>query len=429
MSRPRAALAALFAIWIAAPACGLPEEPRRAARAVDVSLPLETLLVQGVVPPRTTLDALLRSHGLEADVTVRVVDAVRGVFDPRRLRSLQPFQLERTVVGALRGFEYEIDADSFLRVRPVGPSAEAIHAEVLPIPKTREMASVAGEINADAPSLFAAMKAAGGSDDLALTLAGIFSGEIDFNSEVQPGDAFKVVFERFRRDRGPVSLGEVTVAEYVNEGRVLRAILFTPPDGRPGRYDEQGRSLKRFFLRSPLKFEPRVTSGFSMRRMHPVLHTARAHRGVDYAAPPGSPVVSVAPGTVISVTSDSTNGRMVRIRHSSGYETYYLHLSRFAAGLRARARVDQGDVIGYVGSSGLATGPHLHYGLTKNGAFVNPIAEHRRMPPGAPIAAAAMPAFRIVRDKALAGLAAAGQGAGQIAQSDEITQLPSSGQP
>jgi murein DD-endopeptidase MepM/ murein hydrolase activator NlpD len=138
--------------------------------------------------------------------------------------------------------------------------------------------------------------------------------------------------------------------------------------------------------------------------MHPVLHTARAHRGVDYAAAYGAPVVSVAPGVVVSASYDNTNGRMVRVRHASGYETYYLHLSGFARGIRAGVRVDQSDVLGYVGSSGLSTGTHLHYGLTKNGAFVNPIAEHRRMPPGEPIPPEAMAAFGIVRDKALADL-------------------------
>jgi murein DD-endopeptidase MepM/ murein hydrolase activator NlpD len=260
------------------------------------------------------------------------------------------------------------------------------------------------------------MKAAGEGPDLAVAVAAIFSGEIDFNSEVQLGDRVTVAFERVVRGEGrPQAYGDISAARFVNEGRVLQAIRFTPPVGKPGYYDADGRSLKRFFLKSPLKFEPRVTSGFSSRRMHPVLHTARAHRGVDYAAAPGSPVVAVAHGTVVAASYDQTNGRMVRVRHSSGYESYYLHLSGFGRGIRAGARVDQSDVIGYVGSTGLATGPHLHYGLTKNGAFVNPIAEHRRMPPGEPIPASLMEAFRAVRDRALAELASA-PAAPQLAQ-------------
>jgi murein DD-endopeptidase MepM/ murein hydrolase activator NlpD len=361
-----------------------------------------------VVPPRTTLHSLLASHGLDPDVVARTVEAAADVFDLRRLRSLQPFQLERTLIGTLRRFEYEIDADSVLRVRAVEAASGAVKAEVLPIPKSLEMATAAGEITKGASSLFAAMTATGEGPDLALGLATVFSGEIDFNSEVQLGDRFVVVFERFRREGRPSTYGELYAAEYVDsEGRVLRAIRFAPPGGKPAYYDEDGRSRKRFFLKSPLKFEPRVTSGFSNRRRHPVLHTSRAHRGVDYGAPHGAPVVAVAPGTVMTASYDGANGRMVRLRHASGYQTYYLHLSRFGAGVRPGVRVDQGDVIGYVGSTGLSTGPHLHYGLTKDGVFVNPIAEHKRMPPGEPIPASSMEAYREIRDEALTQLAAA----------------------
>jgi murein DD-endopeptidase MepM/ murein hydrolase activator NlpD len=372
---------------------------------VDVLLPLETLLLQGLVPPNTTLDGLLRAQGLGPDAVVGAVEAAGRVFNPRRLRAMQSFQLERTIAGALKRFEYEIDDDSFLTVRPSDGTSSDLTAEVMPIPKILEPARASAAITADAPSLFAAMKAAGEGPDLAVAVASIFSGEIDFNSEVQQGDRLVVAFDRVRREGRPGSYGEIRAALFENDGRVLTAVRFAPEGGKPGYYDADGRSLKRFFLKSPLKFEPRVTSGFSLRRMHPVLHTARAHRGVDYAAAPGSPVVAVAPGTVVSATYDQSNGRMVRLRHSSGYETYYLHLSGFARGIRAGGRVDQSDVIGYVGSTGLATGPHLHYGLTKNGAFVNPIAEHRRMPPGEPIPASLMAEFRSVRDNALAALA------------------------
>jgi len=138
--------------------------------------------------------------------------------------------------------------------------------------------------------------------------------------------------------------------------------------------------------------------------MHPVLHTARAHRGVDYAAPSGAPVVSIAAGRVVSATFDNANGRMVRVRHSSGYESYYLHLSAFAPGIKAGASISQGETIGRVGATGLATGPHLHYGLKKNGVFVNPLQEHRNLPPGDPVPASAMAAFTAERDHALAAL-------------------------
>jgi murein DD-endopeptidase MepM/ murein hydrolase activator NlpD len=392
-------------------------EPQAAvttARA-DVPLPSELTVVRGIVPRNSTLDAMLREHGVAPGWVQSVITSAREAFDPRRLRSLQPFSLERTIDGALALFEYEIDADWFLRIRPeedpncdpgradeIAP--ECLRAEVLPIPKTLQHVSAAGRIDAATPSLFQAIEGAGERPELAIGIAEIFSGEIDFNTELQPGDAFRVTFERFVREGRPNGYGEITAAEFQNEGRVLRAILFTPPGGKPAYYDEQGRSLRRFFLRSPLKFEPRITSHFSTRRMHPVLHTARAHRGVDYAAPHGADVVAIASGTVVSATFDRANGRMVRVRHASGYESYYLHLSAFGSGIRAGTHVTQGQVIGRVGATGLATGPHLHYGLKKNGVFVNPLTEHRNLPPGEPVPAEAMTAFAAIRDRALEDL-------------------------
>lgn len=246
------------------------------------------------------------------------------------------------------------------------------------------------------------MEAAGERIELAIALAEIFSGEIDFNTELQPGDRFALAFERFTRAGRPPTYGDIWAAEFHNDGRTVRGVRFTVPGEKPAYYDEQGRSLRRFFLRSPLKFEPRVTSRFSASRRHPVLDTTRAHRGVDYGAPTGAPVVAVASGTVVSRSVDATNGRMVRLRHASGYESYYLHLSAFGSGLRAGARVEQGETIGRVGASGLVTGPHLHYGLTKNGAFVNPLREHLNLPPGQPVPETSMEAFRIERDRAWA---------------------------
>ena len=377
--------------------------PSSGASLRDIFLTPDTMVLRGEVPRNTTLEALLRTQGIAQAAVGDVIAAARTVFDPRRLRAAQPFSLERTLDGALRAFEYEIDAESFLRVTATGIS-RALHAELVPIPKTLERVVAAGTIDEATPSLFQAMEATGEGAELTIALAGIFAGEIDFNSEVQPGDRFTVAFDKYTRPDRPATYGHITAAEFQNEGRVVKAIRFTSADGRSGYYDEQGRSLKRFFLRSPLKFEPRVTSRFSTRRMHPVLHTARAHRGVDYGAPHGAPVVAVSSGSVVSATSDAVNGRMVRLRHTSGYESYYLHLSAFAAGIRRGVHVDQGQSVGRVGATGLATGPHLHYGLKKNGAWVDPLREHRRMPPGEPIPAASMAAFTAVRDEAAAQL-------------------------
>lgn len=377
------------------------------ARTGDVVLKADTALSHGFVPRNSTLDGLLREHGLTGEATAKLIAAARPLFDPRRLRSAQPYSLVRTLEGALRYFEYEIDGDSVLRITAGGPSADAIRAEVLPIPKTLEEAVAAGTIGGATPSLFQAMSAAGERPELSVALAEVFSGEIDFNSELQPDDSFVVAFERYTRDGRPDSYGNVTAAEFRNDGRLLRAFRFAPPGGKPDYFDEEGRSLRRFFLRTPLKFEPRITSRFSLSRMHPVLHTARAHRGVDYAAPTGAPVVAVASGTVVSATFDSSNGRMIRLRHASGYESNYLHLSAFAKGMRAGAHVAQGQLVGLVGSTGLATGPHLHYALRKNGVFVDPLREQRNLPPGDPVPASALAAFQDARDRALLQLSPA----------------------
>ena len=195
---------------------------------------------------------------------------------------------------------------------------------------------------------------------------------------------------------------EDMAVEFVNAGRRVRAVRFTPDGGSPGYYDERGTSMKRFFLASPLKFQPVVTSGFSKSRLHPVLREYRAHLGVDYRAPSGAPVVAVSDGVVLSAGMAGASGRLVHLRHANGFESEYLHLS--AVSVRAGERVQQGDVIGRVGSSGLATGPHLDYRLKKNGSFVNPVTAHRAMPPADPVPADQMKAFAAARDAAFTEL-------------------------
>jgi murein DD-endopeptidase MepM/ murein hydrolase activator NlpD len=405
MTRLRILSLALTTFVVVA-ACGS-DAPPPASPGRDIVLTPDTALVRGEVAERATLDTMLRENGLAEQVVTAVVDAARAVFDPRRLRASQPFVLERSLEGGLRHFEYEIDADSLLRVTPVSPGADDLRAELSSIPKTVERDVVSATIDDSTPSLFQAMDATGESAELTIALAQVFAGEIDFNTEVQSGDRFALAFERFVRELRPTTYGAITAAEFHNDGREIRAVRFTPPGGEPGYFDEQGRSLRRFFLRSPLKLDPRITSRYSSSRFHPVLQRPRAHRGVDYGAPTGAPVIAVATGTVVSATFDSVNGRMVRIRHGSGYDSYYLHLSAFTDGVRSGARVDQGQTIGLVGSTGLATGPHLHYGLQKNGAWVDPLREHRNMPPGDPVPAAAMEAFRIVSEQALGALESA----------------------
>ena len=408
-------LPALLCSLFGAAACRADNPPSAAPSLTDVFLTPDTTLVNGVVPRNTTLETILRDQGLDWSTVSAAIEVTRSVFDPRRLRSSQPFLIETTREGALRLFEYEIDADSFLRVAPVGIGGTSLRAEVLPIPKTLEHARAAGMINDVSPSLYQAMAVTGESPELTLALAQIFASEIDFNTELRRGDRFALAYERYTREAGSVTYGTIEAAEFHNDDRVIRAIRFTPPGGEADYFDEDGRSLRRFFLKSPLSFEPRVTSRYSLRRLHPVLRTTQAHRGVDYGAPTGAPVVAVASGTVVSATNDRVNGRMVRLRHTNGYQTYYLHLSAFSRGIRTGVRVEQGDTIGRVGATGLATGPHLHYGMRKNGAWVDPVREHRNMPPGDPVPAAAMDEFLILRDRALEQLTGAMQASAQSA--------------
>jgi murein DD-endopeptidase MepM/ murein hydrolase activator NlpD len=403
----RAGLVAVLCVSLTlAGACSgaRPPEPRRSS-AADIVLTPETEVIRGQVPRNATLDSLLRDAGTREDLIPGIVSLARGVFDPRRLRTDQSYELVRTLDGSVRSFEYEIDADRFLRIAaPQDRPPTELAAEVVPYRKERAIVSLRGAISRDRPSLFEAMDAAGEKPDLSIALAEIFGGDIDFNSDLQPGDSFSVAFEKVFREQGFAGYGAVAAAEFVNEGRALRAIRFTPPGVKPGYYDENGRSLRRFFLKSPLKFEPRVSSRFSSGRLHPILRVVRPHLGVDYLAPIGAPVVSVAGGVVTSAGFNGGAGRTVQIRHPNGYETYYLHLSGIAAGIRPGVRVEQGELIGRVGTSGLSTGPHLDYRIRKNGAFVNPLTEHRKFPPGEPLPPSCLAQFNAERDRAVARL-------------------------
>jgi murein DD-endopeptidase MepM/ murein hydrolase activator NlpD len=367
----------------------------------DILLSLETTVVSSRVHAGATLASLLRAEHVALADTAAIVSQAASVFDLRKVRANQPYRLETTHTGTVRGFEYEIDGDRFLRVGR-SPDQELV-ARVLPIPKTRSVVVVSGQIDREHTSLVAALDAAGETIDLTLALAEIFGGEIDFSTELQPGDRFELSVEKqFRDDHEFAGYGPILAAEFTNAGRHVQAMRFTPENGSPAYFDEHGRSMRRFFLASPLKFQPVVTSAFSSARMHPVLREVRAHLGVDYRAPAGSPVVAVADGMVVSAGMSGGAGRMVHLRHANGFETEYLHLSAIA--VRAGTHVRQGELIGRVGSSGLATGPHLDYRLKKNGAFINPVTAHRAMPPADPIPAAEMAAFEAARDRAMAAL-------------------------
>jgi murein DD-endopeptidase MepM/ murein hydrolase activator NlpD len=268
-------------------------------------------------------------------------------------------------------------------------------------PKETRRQAVEADITREHASLVGSLDAQGEAVGLALRLADILGGEVDFNTDLQRGDRLTALFERVVRNGAPGEYGAVDAAVLQNVGRRIVAIRFDGPDGKPAWFDEDGRSLKRQFLKSPLPFEPRITSGFSLSRVHPIYGDRRPHLGVDYGAPTGTSVVAVSSGVVESAEWAGDAGRMVVLRHASGYETLYLHLSAFAPGLHPGQRVDQGALIGRVGQTGAATAPHLDYRIKRNGVYVNPMAELARMPKGEPIAPDALPAFQVARDRAL----------------------------
>lgn len=377
--------------------------PPARARGADVLLRAETQTIESRVPARATLDSLLRQHELQADLILAAVESARTVFNPRQLRADQPYRLVRSLDGLLREFEYEIDADRFLRIiNRDRDQPGSLDAQIVPIPKVAVVSAMSGEISAETSSLIASVNDAGETVLLAMALAEIFSGEVDFNNDLQPGDRFEVLFEKFTRDEAFAGYGSVLGATLRVDGREYRAFRWVDPaTKRAAYYDEHGRSLRRMLLSSPLRFEPRITSRFSRSRLHPVHGVRRPHLGVDYAAPHGSAVVAVADGVVVSAGWGGGGGNTVRIRHAGGFESYYLHLSSFGKGIRAGARVAQNQVIGRVGSTGTATGPHLDYRLRRNGAFVNPVTVHRQQPPGEPIQSVHRAAFLEARDDVL----------------------------
>jgi murein DD-endopeptidase MepM/ murein hydrolase activator NlpD len=245
-------------------------------------------------------------------------------------------------------------------------------------------------------SLFNAVEEAGESPELAMRLAQIFGYDLDFYTDPRKGDTFRVILEKKLYRNGQTGgYGKIYAAEYENGGKKYEALLFHDPAGQPGYYNMDGKSLQKMFLRSPLKFGAPITSHFSNSRFHPILKIYRAHLGTDYGAPVGTPVQAIGSGRVIFAGRKSGDGNMVHIRHSNGYETMYLHLSRMF--VHAGQNVEIGKVIGLVGSTGLSTGPHLDFRILQRGSFKN--FERLGLPPSDPVTKKNWPEFAAVREK------------------------------
>jgi murein DD-endopeptidase MepM/ murein hydrolase activator NlpD len=241
----------------------------------------------------------------------------------------------------------------------------------------RRISNASGTINS---SLFVAAQKAGLPDNLTMELANIFGWDIDFALDIREGDKFTILYEELYLDGEKVENGDILAAEFINSGKIFQAIRYTDQGGNTDYYSPDGKSMRKQFLRTPVEFS-RISSGFSLGRKHPVLNRIRAHKGVDYAASTGTPIKATANGKIIHRGSKGGYGNAIIIQHGTQYSTLYAHMSRYKGGLRKGSRVKQGQIIGYVGSSGLATGPHLHYEFRVNGVHRDPL---RVKLPGAP---------------------------------------------
>jgi murein DD-endopeptidase MepM/ murein hydrolase activator NlpD len=313
-----------------------------------------------------TFAALLARFGVDPAVAARLVRENGG---EKPFRALRPGMTVRALTadhGDLLSLRFMSGQDTVLGF---DRAAEGFRTFEGPAELSRAIHVKAGEIQS---SLFATTDEVGLPDNIAIQLADIFGGDIDFHRDLRKGDRFSVIYETFYHQGRALNTGRVLAAEFVNDGKSYRAVWFEAEGGGGSYYTPDGKSLRKAFLRSPLEFS-RVTSGFKM-RFHPLLKQWRAHNGVDYGAPTGTRVRATGDAVVESAGWVNGYGKVVTLRHGGGITTVYAHLSRFGEGVHKGVRVSQGDVIGYVGATGWATGPHLHYEFRVNNQHRNPLA-------------------------------------------------------
>ncbi len=362
----------------------------------------------GVITRGRTLSDLLRADGVTPQSINRIAQALKGHFNFRRAMPGHSYRLVRDAAGNVQEFRYQVSVtQSFTITRVGGELSVSREDDELEARSTR----IAGVITS---TLYQSVTNLGEDGSLARDFADIFAWDVDFQRKVRPGDSYQILYERLYRNTGGretyVRPGRILAARFQGKGGEFTAVYFESRGGRGGYYRPDGSSVEGEFLMAPLR-HARITSSYSAARRHPILKITRPHRGIDYAASIGTPVWSVADGVVIQRSWTGGNGNLVQVRHENGYVSSYAHLSRYADGLRVGDRVEQKQVIGYVGQTGLATGPHVCFRIQKNGRYVDP--NRLRMPAGMPIARAQVPAFRAARDARLAELAGQHRMAGQ----------------
>jgi len=349
--------------------------------------------IEGDVKERSTLFKSLS----EKNIPLRWIDLIISKLKPyvnfKKIKG-GTYHFITDVKGELVKFIYEASPTEIYEIEK---DPQGYVAQRKKVSLETHLVKVVGEIRS---SLFEAMDAVGEQDPLTIAFAEILAWEIDFYKDVREGDQFKVVVEKIYKGDQFIQYGTIHAVEYQRGEKIIRGMRY-----KDGYYNEKGISLKKAFLKAPLRFN-RISSKFSRARKHPILGGVRPHYGVDYAAPPGTPIWAVADGSVTSCGWNSGFGNQVILRHRNGYMTCYGHLSSYGPGIRKGVRVRQKQIIGYVGSTGLSTGPHLDYRLVKNNQFRNPLKE--TFPTGLPIEKREMEIFRQRRDEMLVWLEGGG---------------------
>ena len=387
------------------PADGAEADPQQSAQDAAVAAAFPAVPFDSIVKSAVDEALTVPAASEWTLVTIKPGTTLSDVFDQLNLPTEDWLAITRLGGDAAR--LTHIKAGEHLRLRIAGGTLEEL---VYPLDETRSLSvrrddggfeattltaaierrstEAAGVIN---NSLFADGRKAGLDSRLVAELADIFGSEIDFGQDLQEGDRFSVVFEQLYRDGKKLRNGDILAAEFVNQGRHYRAVRYVAADGTRAYYTPEGQSLRKAFIRTPVDFT-RISSGFTMHRWHPILNRMRAHMGTDYAAPIGTPVHAAGNGRIEFMGHRGGYGNLVVVRHDATYETVYGHLSRFQRGLHAGSKVQQGQVIAFVGMTGLATGPHLHYEFRVNGLPVNPVTV--ALPRANPIAAPMLALFR-----------------------------------
>jgi murein DD-endopeptidase MepM/ murein hydrolase activator NlpD len=315
-----------------------------------------------------TLTDILAPYDFTPTEIFDLSQSVRPVYDLSKIKAGQEIRVCTTQQGEVVSLEYDIDEKDYLLIQ----IEEGIYtAEIKKIPYENRVSMIWGTIQ---DYLISAVNKEEEGVQLALDLVDLFAWDIDFYADLRKGDSFKILFEKKYLNGKFVGYGNILAAEFTNQDKTFQAFRYTYSDTKESdHYDLEGNSLRKTFMKSPIRYD-RITSRFSYNRLHPIRKVYRPHYGVDYAARIGTPVQATADGTVIFAGRKGASGRMVGIRHQNRYETQYLHLRGFARGIKKGVKVREGQEIGYVGSSGESTGPHLDYRIKKDGKYINPLA-------------------------------------------------------